>query len=339
MKLNICIMFGGVSSEHSISCLSAYNVIKNISKEKYDITVIGIDLKGDFLRYIGDIENIKNNIWREDVENLIKIDSLALELKKYDSIFPVLHGKYSEDGAIQGLFEMFKVKYVGAKIEGSSIGYNKIISKILVKSLGIDIVKYATFSKYEILNTENILLKLIEANLKYPLFVKPNKEGSSYGVSKVLNIGELKEAIREAFTFDDNVLVEEFIGEKKEVECAVLGNSSLIISEPGEIVSSSEIYDFDDKYVNNTSSIKIPADIGSYNINLIKQYSKEIFKCLNLCSLARIDFFVTDDRIYFNEVNTMPGFTDISMYPKMMEHIGISYSELIDRLIECSLNS
>ena len=338
MKLNICIMFGGVSTEHSVSCMSAYNVIKYISKDKYCIDIIGIDVKGEFFKYTGDIENIRNNTWRSDVENLVKVESFALEFKKYDTIFPVLHGKGGEDGSIQGLFQMFKVKYVGCKIDGSSVGYNKILSKRLAKSIGIDIVKYTKFTKYEMLSNENILLKLIDEDLKYPLFVKPNKEGSSYGAKKVLSFGELKEAIRDAFTFDDIVLVEKFIEDKKEVECAVLGNGYLMVSEPGEIVTDKDVYDFDDKYVDNTSSIVIPANISENKLMLIKQYSKEIFNCFNLSGLARVDFFVTKDRIYFNEVNTMPGFTDISMYPKMMVNMGMTYSELIDRLIESSLN-
>ena len=338
MKLNICIVFGGMSSEHSISCMSAYNVIKYISKEKYDISVIGIDINGEFFKYIGDIENIKNNKWREDLNNLVKIDSILNEVKKYDSIFPVMHGRYVEDGSIQGIFEFAKVKYVGNNIEGSSIGYNKILSKYLVQNIGIDVVPYISFSKYDILTIENISTKIENNNLKFPLFVKPNKEGSSYGVRKANNNIELKEAIEYSLTFDSEVLVEEFIDNKKEVECSVLGNTNLIVSEPGEIVINSDVYDFDSKYNDKTSHTQIPANINKIKLSKIKEYSEKIFKQLKLLGLARIDFFVTENKIYFNEVNTMPGFTDISMYPKMMEYIGISYTELLDRLIECSIN-
>ena len=338
MKLKLCIMFGGMSSEHSVSCMSAYNVLKYVNKDKYDISMIGIDLQGNFIKYVGNIENIKNNTWRKDTENLILIDKIMLEFKDYDAVFPVMHGRYSEDGCIQGLFELAKVKYVGCNVEGSSVGYNKLLSKILVKSIGVNIVNYTSFSKYETLTKEYIEEKINISNLSYPLFVKPNKEGSSYGVSKVNNLEEMFNAIKYALEFDSVVLIEEFIQDKKEVECSVLGNYNLIISQPGEIVINDDVYDFDNKYVNNTSSYLIPASIDKEKLNKIKEYSKNIFELLNLSGLARVDFFVTKDNIYFNEVNTMPGFTDISMYPKMLENIGISYSELIDRLIECSLN-
>lgn len=338
MKIEIVVMFGGMSSEHSVSCMSAYNIITNLDTKKYDITKIGIDLNGDFFNYLGSFDKIGNNTWREDNENLIKIDNIISYLKTFDVVFPAMHGRYSEDGAIQGILEFSKVKYVGCNIEGSSIGYNKMLSKELVKNIGINIVPYTTFSKKDELTNEVVNEKIDDNDLKFPLFVKPNKEGSSYGVRKAIDVNSLIEAIKYSLGFDDEVLVESYIANKKEVECSVLGNDDLTISVPGEIVSATEIYDFDSKYLNQESYTQIPANISNDKLDTIKNYSSDIFKILKLSGLARIDFFVTDNEIYFNEVNTMPGFTNISMYPKMLENIGISYENLLNKLIELAIN-
>lgn len=338
MKLEIAVLFGCMSSEHSVSCMSAYNVIQNLDRNKYNVTCIGIDLEGNFLNYLGDLEKIKNNTWKEDFENIFKINNIFVYLKIFDVVFPVIHGKYAEDGAIQGILEFSNVKYVGCDVVGSSIGYDKILSKKLTKNINIDVVNYTSFTKYEDLKDEYIIEKLKTNKLKFPLFVKPNKEGSSYGVKKANNLSEIKEAVIYALTFDNIALVEEYVEDKIEVECAVLGNNELLISTPGQICSANEIYDFESKYANEKSYTKIPADLSIEKLNLIKEYSNKIFKTLQLKGLSRIDFFVTNNKIYFNEVNTMPGFTDISMYPMLMKHIGIEYNELLDKLIELALN-
>ncbi len=339
MKLKIVVIFGGMASEHEVSCKSAYNVIKNINKEKYDVSLIGITKQGIWYRYFGDVERLKNNTWTNDFDNLFEMRDLLKELNVFDVALPILHGKYGEDGKIQGLLELAKIKYIGCSVEGSAIGYNKLLSKTLVKNIGIDIVNYMTISSDDVLTEDSLLEKMKLNNLTFPVFVKPNAEGSSYGAKKASNLKELIESIIDALTFDTKVLVETYVGNKKEVECAVLGNTDLIISVPGEICSATEVYDYDSKYNNNESYTQIPANITSDIQDKIMQYSKLIFRKLELSGLSRIDFFVTaNNEIYFNEVNTMPGFTDISMYPKMMENMGISYTQLIDRLIECAIN-
>ncbi|MEG2235843.1 MAG: D-alanine--D-alanine ligase family protein [Clostridia bacterium] len=337
--IKVLVIFGGMSSEHSISCLSASNVLENIDKNKYDITKIGIDKLGDWFKYTGSNENIKENKWKEDANNKYKITDILVELKKYDCIFPVLHGKYGEDGTIQGVFELAKIPYIGCDTEGSSIAMDKIISKELVKNIGINVVEYFYLNKYENITNEK-LEKLININnLNYPLIVKPNKEGSSYGVSKVNNIDELNKAIKFSFEFDDKILIEKYISNRKEIECAVLGEKTLHISTPGEILSANEFYDFNSKYENNKSSNQIPANVDLNILNEIKTYAFKIFNVLRLRGISRVDFFfdTKENKVYFNEVNTLPGFTNISMYPKMLEYDGIEYSQIIDKLITYAL--
>lgn len=334
MKEKILVIFGSMSKEHEISCISASNVIQNLDKNKYDVKMVGIDKKGIWCYYTGSVENVKENKWIEDEENKIKIVDLFSELKKYDVVFPVLHGKYGEDGLIQGLFEMLQVKYVGDKVLGSSIGMDKILSKELVQSINIPVVEYIALTKdYD---KESILYKVKE-KLSFPVIVKPSKEGSSYGVTKVDKKENLVEAIENALKYDSEILVEKYISKRQEIECAVLedlSNEKMYVSTPGEIISANEFYDFEAKYENDESTTNIPANISKDIAEKIKEYSLEIFKKLRIKSIARIDFFVSDNNIYFNEVNTMPGFTNISMYPMMLIHDGISYSEILDILIE-----
>lgn len=338
---NILVVFGFKSSEHEISCKSAYSILSNIDKSKYNFDMAGIDKSGNWFKYTGDILNIKENTWVEDKDNKIKIDNIIEFLKKYDIVFPVLHGKYGEDGAIQGLFEIAEVKYVGCKVLGSSIAMNKTISKKLVQSENIPVVEYVNITKDKFndmlsnSNMYNAFIDKVAEKIGFPMFIKPNQEGSSYGVSKVNKKDEIKDAMEYALGFDSTVLIEKYISNKKEVECAVIKkDGKLFISTPGEICSATEVYDYNSKYNNEKSYTNIPANIPVKKLEKVKEYSKKIFEILNLTSLSRIDFFVTDENIYFNEVNTMPGFTDISMYPKMLEYDGIKYSKIIDILIE-----
>lgn len=332
----ILVIFGSMSSEHEVSCISAYNVLDNIDKDKYEVTKLGISKEGIWYEYIGNISNIKENKWIKDIDNCIKIDNVIEYLKKYDVVFPVLHGKYGEDGTIQGVFELANVKYVGCKVLGSSIAMDKTLSKELVKNIGINVVPYVNITRNQYSNYTNCDYKKIEEKISFPMFVKPNKEGSSYGVNKAKNIEELKNAIEYALQFDDSILVEKYIQQRKEVECAVIEkNGKVTASTPGMIVIQNEVYDFDSKYNDSTSYTKIPADINEEIITKIKEYAIKIFRELRLNGLSRVDFFVTnEDKIYFNEVNTMPGFTSISMYPKMLMHDGIAYKDIIDILIE-----
>ncbi len=342
MNKKVAVIFGSMSSEHEISCISAANILDNIDLNKYDVEKIGIDKNGVWYLYNGSNKNILENKWIEDIENKKRICDLIGTLKGFDIVFPVLHGKYGEDGTIQGIFEFAKVKYVGCRVIGSSISMDKTLSKELVGARDIPIVPYINVNNDEFKmykeDNENlsVFLKRVIDELKLPLFVKPNKEGSSYGVMKVEKENELEKAIEYAFSFDDSVLIEKYISNKKEVECAVIKeDGNLISSTPGMIVISQDVYDFDSKYNDKSSYVKIPADIDEVIINKIKEYSKEVFNVLRLDGLARVDFFVTDKKeIYFNEVNTMPGFTNISMYPKMLMYDGYTYSQIIETLIE-----
>ena len=337
----VLVIFGSMSSEHEVSCMSAANVIENINKEKYIVSMVGIDKQGNWYKYNGSLENIKNNNWILDVKNKEKISYIIDELRKYDVIFPVLHGKYGEDGTIQGIFEIAGVKYVGCKVLASSIAMNKTFSKKLVETENIPVVDYVNISREKYLDMCNDINMYKEfcdntvEKLGLPLFVKPNQEGSSYGVTKVDDIEKLKEAISYALEFDNDVLIEKYIKTKKEVECAILQDGlKLIVSTPGQIKIKDTIYSYDEKYNDSSNLPIIPAHILKEQEEKIKEYSKRIFKILNLSSLARIDFFVTDNNIFFNEVNTMPGFTNTSMYPKLLMYDGISYNKIIEILIE-----
>lgn len=342
MNKKIVIIFGGMSSEHSISCISAASIYENIDKTKYDVSMIGIDETGVFYNYTGNIINLKTNNWTCDFEFKEKIVDIINELKKHDVVFPVLHGKYGEDGTIQGLFEFAKVKYVGCKVLGSAIAIDKILSKNLVGCQNIPVVEYIEINKTKYLeyleNNNTEFFKNVENKIGYPLIIKPNREGSSYGVVKVDSSVNLNASIEFSLKYDDKILIEKYISNRQEVECAVIENKELeqkiYVSTPGEILSANDLYDFNAKYENNKSFVKIPANISEQNILKIKEYSKKIFEILNLSSLSRVDFFVSNDKIYFNEVNTLPGFTDISMYPKMLIYDGIEYKKIIEILIE-----
>lgn len=340
MKKKIAVIFGSMSSEHEISCMSAYNVIKNIDTEQYDVDTIGIDKKGNWFLYLGSAENIGDNSWTKDVKNKNKILNVMEKIKDYDVVFPVLHGKYGEDGSIQGIFEFSDVKYVGCKILGSAIAINKILSKDLVQQLGIKVVDYIALTKNTINNMQEKDFKELSKNIKerlgYPVIIKPNKEGSSYGIVKVNKEEELKEAITFSLKFDKEVLIERYIEDRIEIECAVLEDKmkgKIFASIPGQIVSANELYDYEAKYKSDKSYVKIPALIDDDKVKKIQEYSKKIFEKLKLSSLARIDFFIQNNNIYFNEANTLPGFTNISMYPMMIEKSGINYKELISILI------
>ena len=264
----VLVIFGSMSSEHEVSCMSAANVIENINKEKYIVSMVGIDKQGNWYKYNGSLENIKNNNWMLDEKNKEKISYIIDELRKYDVIFPVLHGKYGEDGTIQGIFEIAGVKYVGCKVLASSIAMNKTFSKKLVETENIPVVDYVNISREKYLDMCNDINMYKEfcdntvEKLGLPLFVKPNQEGSSYGVTKVEDIEKLKEAISYALEFDNDVLIEKYIKTKKEVECAILQDGlKLIVSTPGQIKTKDTIYSYDEKYNDSSNLPIIPAHI------------------------------------------------------------------------------
>ncbi len=335
-KLKLGIIFGGMSTEHEVSCVSAESVIKNLDKEKYDIYPIYIDKLGNWF------ESIKN-------EN-VPINNVIQFLKGFDVIFPVLHGLYGEDGTIQGLLEILRVPYVGCKVLASSVGMDKVYSKIIFDKAKLEQAKYIYIKKYEknyiyidnnfdekILTIEQACDEIVN-KIKFPMFVKPSNSGSSVGISKVDNKEELEKAIVEASEFDKKILIEEgIVG--REVECAVLGNEDVISSCVGEVKSADEFYSYDAKYNNKESKTIIPAEISTEKSLEIQELAIKAFKAIDGKGLSRVDFFIENDtnKIYINEINTLPGFTNISMYPKLFEQVGLNYSELLDRLINLAV--
>ena len=350
-KLKIGVIFGGISSEHDVSKVSGSSVITNLDKEKYDILPIYINKDGNWYTYDKDINDIQIlNIDSDIEEDITPILNIEKTLKSLDIVFPVLHGLGGEDGSIQGLFELFKVPYVGCGILASSVGMDKVYTKIIFEKAGLNQARYEYIRKFndsyiyvdksfneEILNIDEVAVR-IDNNLKYPMFIKPSNSGSSVGINKANNIEELKAAIEYAARFDKKILIEEgLVG--KEVECAVLGNEEVIASCIGEIKPAEDFYTFDAKYNNQESKVLIPADISEEMANEIRRLAIKAFKAIDGKGLSRVDFFANTEtnEIYINEINTLPGFTTISMYPKLFEQVGIKYSKLLDKLIELAL--
>ena len=326
--IKLGIVYGGVSTEHDISVMSAKSVIENLDKEKYEIHEIYINKYGKWYEVIDDEkEEIYNLIWT---------------LKKLDVVFPVLHGLGGEDGTIQGMLEMLKVPYVGCKVLASSVGMDKVYAKIIFEKAGIPEAPYVYIKKkengYIIVNEnfeeEEFKVESITKKLNYPMFIKPSNSGSSVGVKKATNNEELKMAIENAGQYDNKILIEQGIN-AREVECAILDGTEVRASTVGEIISAEEFYSFDAKYNIPESKTIIPADISKEQIEQIQKLAIRAFKAIDGSGLARVDFFIEKDtnKIYINEINTMPGFTKISMYPKLFEAVGIKYSELLDKLI------
>jgi len=346
MKKIICVIFGGKSPEHDISCISASSVIRNLDKNKYDIHTIGITKDGKWYLYTGDVDSIESGDWKNKSDCLKKAvispdtsdggilvwDADGVKTIKIDVIFPVLHGEYGEDGTIQGLFELSGIKYVGMGVAASANGMDKTLTKIVFSDAGIPQADWVTVTDVDDIDDK---IKEVEAKLGYPCFVKPTSTGSSVGVGKASDREALDKAIRYALEFGRKVLVEENI-DGHEVECSVLGNKEPKAGEVGEIIPEVEFYDFDAKYKSGTTKLQIPADVSPEIRAEIKEYAVKAFKALDGAGLSRVDFFVrySDNKIILNEINTMPGFTSISMYPKLWAAAGIEYAELLDKLIE-----
>ncbi len=338
-KKNLAVLFGGVSSEHEVSLSSAFNVLSNLNKEKYNIYPIGITKKGEWLFFEGDYEKILNNTYHEEgISCYISPDRVNRGLFisdgrhiDIDVIFPVLHGKNGEDGTIQGLFELAAIPYVGCNVISSANCMDKIVTKILLEAGGIKTTPFVHFTKEDMGHFSEIARE-VEEKLTFPVFVKPSNAGSSVGVSKVNRPADLQKAVELALESDSRILIETGIV-AKEVECAVLGNYTTITGVPGEVDSGVEFYDYEAKYKTDTSSTYIPARIGVNVLEEVQELAKRAFALLGCSGLSRVDFFVNDEGILLNEINTLPGFTPISMYPKMMKTAGVQYSDLLDKLI------
>ena len=348
-KKVIAILFGGASSEHEISRISASSIIKNISKEKYELILVGITKHGEWFLYTGDVSKIANGEWETDdinkksasispdssIGGLIVYENGKYSIIKLDAVIPALHGKNGEDGTIQGLLQLAKIPFVGCDTFSSAACMDKITTNITLTYAGIKKPKFAFITKNYFNSNKEKCMDYIKKTLPlFPLFVKPSNAGSSVGITKVHSQKDLIKAIETAFLEDNRVLIEEGIN-GQEVECAVLGNKTPIVSICGEIVPSNEFYDYEAKYISNDSKLYIPAHLDEEISNKIRKIASKAYKIMSCCGLARIDFFVEKDtnEVYLNELNTFPGFTSISMYPKLFENSGISYSELIDKLI------
>lgn len=346
-KLKIGVIFGGMSTEHDVSIVSGTSVIQNLNKEKYEVLPIYIDKNGQWYKYTKPVEEIVALHVGDSITELDKITNEFEYLRKLDVAFPVLHGLYGEDGTIQGLLELIKIKYVGCKVLGSSICMDKVYAKVVFDKAKIPQAKYvyvkAEKNKYTYVDEEfnETILKIeeitekIEKMLGFPVFVKPSNSGSSVGIKKASNEEELKEAIEYAAKYDTKILIEEeIIG--REVECAVLGNTDVKATCVGEILPAEEFYTFDAKYKNAESRVVIPAEISDKKQEEIKKLAVKAFKSADGKGLSRVDFFISkkDEKVYINEINTLPGFTQISMYPKLWEQCGLKYDELLDELIK-----
>lgn len=325
----VLILFGGNSSEHYVSCKSAESIIENIDKKLFKVEVVGIDFDNTWYKFSDDLSYLKNGNWKE--ANILKIDNIIKYIKEFDVVFPITHGTNGEDGKLQGMLELFNIPFVGCKTLASGIGMDKGVSKVMFDKLGISQVPYLAIN-------ESYKINDIIEQIEFPVIVKPANGGSSIGINKANDKKELVRAIKEAKKYDKKIIIEKFI-KARELEVAVLeNNGNILCSNPGEIKSANEFYDYDAKYVNSKSTTIIPDDIPLSIVDKIKEYAKKIFKGLNCNGYARVDFFYDEksEEIYINEINTIPGFTSISMYPKLIESIGINYTDLITILINNS---
>lgn len=349
-KLSLAVIFGGVSSEHEVSRMSVTSILENLSNERYEVHMVGITKEGRWLLYTGPVEDILSGAWEQgpvtpaflspdpSVHGLVALRDGKAETIHVDVIFPALHGKNGEDGTIQGLFQLSGIPYVGCDTESSAICMDKAVTHSLLSSADIEQAHYLWFYADRFDAAPDTIKNKIQARLDFPVFVKPSNAGSSVGVSKVERPEDLDQAIRKAAREDKKVVVEEGIT-GQEVEVAVLGNRDCDASLVGEIGASAQFYDYDDKYINGTSQLYIPARIPEEVSEKIRQTAVRAYRLLGCSGLARVDFFVTagDNRVILNEINTLPGFTSISMYPKLWMAMGLSYGELLDKLIELAL--
>lgn len=341
------VIFGGASSEHLVSCVSASYVISHIPNDKYDVVTVGITKDGEWYLYEGDVSFLPEDKWLENGKitkavlspdrkdkALLVFRENAVEKIKIDVAFPVLHGKNGEDGTIQGLLELSGIPYVGSDCCSSACSMDKAITNTLADSADINQAKWLACVKEEYPQVKDEFLKKAEDYLGYPIFVKPANAGSSVGVSKATDRASLEKAVETAFNEDRKIVLEEFI-DGYEVECAVLGNADAQAMAVGQIKPANEFYDYEAKYENDNSELYIPAHISEEAIDEVRKTAVRVYKVLGCSGLSRVDFFVTkkDGKVVFNEINTIPGFTPISMYAKLCEYSGISYSQLVDRLL------
>ena len=352
-KLNVCVLFGGMSPEHEVSLRSAESVLNHMSKEKYTIFPVGITKEGEWILYGGeDYAALPDGSWMEHPGNrratispirgqgLLIFTGDCVEQKMIDVVFPVLHGENGEDGAMQGLLQLAGIAYVGPHVAESAVSMDKTLTKLVADNAGVSQAAWQLVRNEELGNRMDSILDSLEAKFSYPVFVKPAGTGSSVGVSKASDRNQLEEALRQAGHYDSKILVEEFI-HGREIEVAVMGNDSPVASVCGEIDSGAEFYDYETKYVTDTSVAYIPARIPEDVAENVRDQAVKIYSAIGCKGLSRVDFFVTyaDNRVVFNEINTIPGFTSISMYPKLFAASGIAYEQLIDELLQLAMEA
>ena len=350
-KIRIGILFGGKSAEHEVSLLSAKNIVNALNKDKYEPVLIGITKEGKWqlenkeslslkasstkLLSLKSSDNTMAVIPDSKDKQLVFLGGIKTE-EPLDVVFPILHGPFGEDGTIQGLLKIMGVPFVGPSVMASAIGMDKEVAKRLWRDAGIPVAKFLVFRDHE---KNEISFSKVKRELGLPLFVKPSNLGSSVGVSKVYNEKEFKLAIREAFKYDVKILIEESV-KGREIECSVLGNEDPIVSVPGEVIPQDEFYSYEAKYIDeNGAVLDIPAKLSKKEEKDIKGLAIKAFRTICCEGMARVDFFLTDKgRVIINELNTIPGFTNISMYPKLWQMSGIPYSKLIDILINLAIS-
>lgn len=350
-KLNVCVLFGGMSPEHAVSLRSAESVLNNMDPEKYNIFPVGITEDGDWILYGSqDYSQLPSGAWQNCPDNrraaispirgqgLLIFEGDCVIREMIEIVFPVLHGENGEDGSVQGLLQLAGIPYVGPHVSASAVAMDKTLTKLVADNAQVVQADWLLVRDAEVQHHMEQTLDRLEAKFAYPLFVKPAGTGSSVGVSKADNREKLKKALLHAAEYDKKILVEEFIC-GREIEVAVMGNDSPVASICGEIDSGAEFYDYNAKYVTDTSVAYIPAQIPEDVAEYVRETAVKIYAAIGCRGLSRVDFFVTyeGERVVFNEINTLPGFTSISMYPKLFEASGIPYTQLIDKLIELAV--
>ena len=352
-KLSVCILFGGMSPEHEVSLRSAESVLNNINHDKYNVFPVGITKEGNWMLYGGkDYSELPAETWMNNPDNccaaispirgqgLLRFEEDCVVRERIDVVFPVMHGENCEDGAVQGLLKLAGIPYVGPHVAASAVAMDKTLTKLVVDHAGVPQAAWHLVRSSELEHQMEQVLTALEKKFDYPMFVKPAGTGSSVGVSKAANREALGTALKAAAVFDRKILVEEFIA-GREIEVAVMGNDSPVASICGEIDSGAEFYDYEAKYVTDTSTAYIPARISEDVEEEVREMAVKVYRAVGCQGLSRVDFFVTyeDSRIVFNEINTLPGFTSISMYPKLFDASGIPYMQLIDELLKLALEA
>ena len=352
-KLNVCILFGGMSPEHEVSLRSAEAVLNNLDPEKYNIFPVGITKSGDWILFgSNDYAQLPAGTWMENPNNrkatispirgqgLLSFEGDCVVRELIDVVFPVLHGENGEDGAVQGLLQLAGIPYVGPHIAASAVAMDKTLTKLVMDNAQIPQAAWRLVKNSELAQRMDAILDMLEESFAYPVFVKPAGTGSSVGVSKATDRESLCAALTFAGKYDEKILVEEFI-DGKEVEVAVMGNNSPAASVCGEIDSGAEFYDYDAKYVTDSSVAYIPARIPENVSEEVRELAIKAYRAIGCQGLSRVDFFVTraDQRIVFNEINTLPGFTSISMYPKLFGASGIAFGDLVDQLLNLAMEA